>query len=289
MASSGILNAHTLHHFQLQSCRIGNQGTEKSLQVSTVYQVVFDTWQQFLGTRCSHLSTQGTWQCYELGLQNAGASAALVRKTDKYPECSDLNILSPGTAVMYLTPPEKIWKPAKIIEYLGYRSYRIEADNGAKYVRSRYHLKPYTPQNNFVPDEASQPAQPSAPRTSGRMRRAPDKLNLWSNGTQWSESEHLKMSLDFETEHIAWVTIVCCVFYNLTLCFILNRCFEFELPEALQIIFFNFQRYWPGLWFLNNLNLYLLKLSDTLLFSAILFLYLPKSARKFVELFCKQC
>ncbi len=105
-------------------------------------------------------------------------SAAPVRKTDKYPECSDLNILSPGTAVMYLTPPEKIWKPAKIIEYLGYRSYRIEADNGAKYVRSRYHLKPYTPQNSFVPDEASQPAQPSAPRTSGRMRRAPDKLNL---------------------------------------------------------------------------------------------------------------
>ena len=105
-------------------------------------------------------------------------SAAPVRKTVKYPECSDENILSPGTAVMFLTPPEKQWKPAQIVQYLGYRSYRIEAENGAKYVRSRFHLKPYTPQTDSAPPSQNQPPAPSsAPRTSGRTRRAPNILD----------------------------------------------------------------------------------------------------------------
>jgi len=106
-------------------------------------------------------------------------SAAPVRNTDKHPESADQSILPPGTAVMFLTPPEKIWKPAKVVQYLGYRSYKIEAENGARYVRSRFHLKPFTPQMNSVPVTSPESRDhPSAPRTSGRVRRAPVKMDL---------------------------------------------------------------------------------------------------------------
>ena len=106
-------------------------------------------------------------------------SSAPVRNSDKHPEFADQNILPPGSAVMFLTPPEKQWKPAKVLKHLGYRSYQIEAQNGAQYVRSRFHLKPYTPQMNSVPDTPTQqPDQPCAPRTSGRIRKAPTRIDL---------------------------------------------------------------------------------------------------------------
>ena len=62
---------------------------------------------------------------------------------DKHQENTDENILSMGTKVMYITPPGKTWHPATVEEYLGYCSYKIKADNGATYVRTRLHLKPY--------------------------------------------------------------------------------------------------------------------------------------------------
>ena len=46
---------------------------------------------------------------------------------------------------MYITPPGKTWHPVTVEEYLGYHSYKMKADNGATYVRTRLHLKPYKP------------------------------------------------------------------------------------------------------------------------------------------------
>ena len=106
-------------------------------------------------------------------------SSAPVRTADKHPEAADSQILPPRSSVMYITPPDKIWKPAKVVEYLGYRSYRIQAENGAKYVRSRYHLRPYTPHDEQLQPPRSVPEnQPLELRRTSRPRRAPDRMDL---------------------------------------------------------------------------------------------------------------
>ena len=99
-----------------------------------------------------------------------------LRKADKHQEQVDENILPPGTNVMFLTPPSKIWQRAVVVEYKGYRSYKIRAKNGAVYIRTRYHLKPYKPTIPKVAAEQQETANPM--RTSGRTVRPPEKLNL---------------------------------------------------------------------------------------------------------------
>ena len=96
---------------------------------------------------------------------------------DKQKEKADENILPTGTKVMYITPPGKIWHPATVKEYLAYRSYKIKADNGATYVRTRLHLKPYT---QPTPKQATkeQPVLPIIPQVSTRARKAPTRMDL---------------------------------------------------------------------------------------------------------------
>ena len=106
-------------------------------------------------------------------------STAPVRTSDKHSESADEHLLPPGSSVMYITPPEKVWKSAKIVQYLGYRSYRIQSENGAQYVRSRFHLRPFTPQDEQVqPDRSVPEDQPLVLRRTSRARRAPDRMDL---------------------------------------------------------------------------------------------------------------
>ena len=70
---------------------------------------------------------------------------------DKHQEKADENILPTGTKVMCITPPGKTWHPTTVKEYLGYHLYKIKADNGATYVRTRLHLKPYKPYTQPTP------------------------------------------------------------------------------------------------------------------------------------------
>ncbi len=78
---------------------------------------------------------------------------------------------------MFKTPPDKTWAPATVLEYLGFRSYRIKATDGAVYVRSLFHLKPYKPsaQPKLAPPALS--AEPVL-RTSSHAHRAPNRLDL---------------------------------------------------------------------------------------------------------------
>ena len=69
-----------------------------------------------------------------------------LRAEDKNPQAAQDNVLPVGTDVMYITPPNKKWYPAVVTEYLGHRSYKIKAADGAIYRRTRLHLKPYKPQ-----------------------------------------------------------------------------------------------------------------------------------------------
>ena len=103
-----------------------------------------------------------------------------LRMKDKHQEKADENILPTGTKVMYITPPGKTWHPATVKEYLGYCSYKIKADNGATYVRTRLHLKPYKPYTQPTPKQATQeqPALPIMPRVSTRARKAPTHMDL---------------------------------------------------------------------------------------------------------------
>ena len=66
---------------------------------------------------------------------------------------------------MYITPPSKTWHPATIEEYIGYCSYKIKADNGATYVRTRLQLQPCKPCTQPTPKQATweQPALPMIP------------------------------------------------------------------------------------------------------------------------------
>ena len=94
---------------------------------------------------------------------------------DKHQEKADENILPIETKVMYITPPGKTWHPATVEEYLGYCSHKIKADNGATYVRTMLHLKPYKPCTQPTPKQATQeqPALPMMPQVSTRARMAP--------------------------------------------------------------------------------------------------------------------
>ena len=69
-----------------------------------------------------------------------------LRAENKNPQAAEDNVLPIGTNVMYITPPNKKWFPAVVIEHLGHRSYKIKAADGAIYRRTRLHLKPYKPQ-----------------------------------------------------------------------------------------------------------------------------------------------
>ena len=69
-----------------------------------------------------------------------------VAKSLKNQQTSDENQFIEGQAVMYKTPPEKIWKKPKVIKYVGHQSYLIHADDGAVYRHTRFYLKPYTAQ-----------------------------------------------------------------------------------------------------------------------------------------------
>ena len=99
---------------------------------------------------------------------------------DKHQEKADENILPIGTKVMYMTLPSKTCHPATVEEYLGYRSCKIKADNGAMYVRTRLHLKPCKPCTQPTPKQATweQPALPMMPRVSTRARKAPTHMDL---------------------------------------------------------------------------------------------------------------
>ena len=100
---------------------------------------------------------------------------------DKHQEKADENILPIGTTVMYITPPGKTWHPTTVEECLGYCSYKIKADNGATYVRTRLHLKPYKPCTQPTPKQQAtqeQPALPMMPWVSTRARKAPTCMDL---------------------------------------------------------------------------------------------------------------
>ena len=99
-----------------------------------------------------------------------------LRSTDKHPEAADSNVLPVGAKVMYITPPGRTWQPAVVHEYLGYRSYKIKAENGAIYTRTRLHLKPY--ETNKAPKKRTpEPPLPELPRPA-RQRRAPERMDL---------------------------------------------------------------------------------------------------------------
>ena len=81
---------------------------------------------------------------------------------------------------MFTTPLNKKWYPAVIEEYLGYRSYKIQASDNAQYVCTWYHLKPYVPssvktapkvENNKTSDSANV-------HVSTHIKKAPVKLDL---------------------------------------------------------------------------------------------------------------
>ena len=99
---------------------------------------------------------------------------------DKHQEKADENILPIGTKVMYITPPGKTWHPATVEEYLGYYSYKIKADKGATYVRTRLHLKPYKLCMQPTPKQATweQPGLPMMPQVSTRAKKAPTHMEL---------------------------------------------------------------------------------------------------------------
>ena len=69
-----------------------------------------------------------------------------LRVQDKNPQAAQDKILPVGSHVMFITPPNKKWFPATIVEHLGHRSYKIKAADGTVYRRTRLHLKPYKPQ-----------------------------------------------------------------------------------------------------------------------------------------------
>ena len=98
-------------------------------------------------------------------LYNSTITPDTLHTKDKHQEKADENIHSIGTKVMYITPPGKTWHPATVEEYLGYHSYKIKADNGTIYVRTRLHLKPYKPCTQPTPKQAThkQPALPMMP------------------------------------------------------------------------------------------------------------------------------
>ena len=84
---------------------------------------------------------------------------------DKHQEKADEIILPIGTKVMYIIPPGKTRHPATVEEYLEYCSYKIKADNGVTYVRTRLHLKPFKPCTQPTPKQATweQPTLPMMP------------------------------------------------------------------------------------------------------------------------------
>ena len=92
---------------------------------------------------------------------------------DKQQENVDENILPIGTKVVCITSPGKNWHSATVEEYLGYCSFKIKADYGATYVRTRLHLKPYKPCTQLTPKQQATQEQPALPMmhwvlTSGR-------------------------------------------------------------------------------------------------------------------------
>jgi hypothetical protein len=107
--------------------------------------------------------------------------ADVLRPTDKNQSAEE-NILPTGRNVMFITPPNKTWHPAKIKEYLGYRSYRVQTSEGACYVRTRKHLKPYEPQAEQKPKAATAMDKGVMPSQSSdrpkRVRKARDRLDL---------------------------------------------------------------------------------------------------------------
>ena len=94
---------------------------------------------------------------------------------DKNPQAVHDNILPIGTNVMFITPPNKTWLPAKIKEYLGHRSYKIQTPDGVVYRRTRLHLKLYKPQQLKTVQRLPVTSTNARPQ---RNRRAPVKLDL---------------------------------------------------------------------------------------------------------------
>ena len=79
-------------------------------------------------------------------LKARGIISASATKSTNNQQYADKNQLKEGQYVMYKTPPEKTWRKAVVLRYLGHRSYQIHAKDGAVYRCKRYHLKLYTPQ-----------------------------------------------------------------------------------------------------------------------------------------------
>ena len=80
-------------------------------------------------------------------------------KSLKNQQKSDENQLVKGQAVMYKTLPEKIWKKANVIKYVGNQSCLIHADDGVVYRHTRFHLSQHTPQQTQTPMLAAQDPQ----------------------------------------------------------------------------------------------------------------------------------
>ena len=82
-----------------------------------------------------------------------------------------------GQNVMYQTPPDKLWYPAKITARLDQpRSYEITTPDGTKYRRTQHHLKPYKRQGRQRINVDRNPEPPHV--RPQRNVRAPDKLDL---------------------------------------------------------------------------------------------------------------
>ena len=89
------------------------------------------------------------------------------------------NQLIEGQAVMYKTPPEKIWRSATIVyKYLRHKSY-IKSEDGGIYHCTQQHLKSYTPKHHANHKEL--PHSPVQQPTAARPKRSvwvPNKMDL---------------------------------------------------------------------------------------------------------------